>query len=135
MDYSKFIQFVVIFTKKGKLNNNEDLHTLRIKFIYNIFDHDGNNEIDRLEFRNILTSFVEALLLCKFDSKNLQEKVDFLNFHSKNSSMIEKILDLYVDEIYSSSYNQDHLTFDEWEKWLKKIDGIDNFLNFSGCLK
>lgn len=136
MDYTKFIQFVTIFTKKGKLDNGEVLENLRLKMIYSVFDSDGNDELDRLEFRNLLTSFVEALLLCKFESKAVQEKVDILQAECKNTSLIEKTLDQYVDEIFStSSLNQDSLTYDDWEKWMKKITGMDCVLNFSGYLK
>lgn len=135
MDYNKFIQFVTIFTKKGKLDNGETLENLRIKFIFSLFDTDNNDEIDRLEFRNLLTSFVETLLVCKFESKAIQEKIDIFLGESKNTQLIEKILDLYVDEIFTFSYNQDYLTYDEWEKWIKSIKGIDRLLNFSGFLK
>jgi len=136
MDYTKFIQFVTIFTKKGKLDNGELLENLRLKMIYSVFDSDGNNELDRLEFRNLLTSFVEALLLCKFQSKAVQEKVDILKDECKNTVLIEKTLDQYVDEIFStSSLSQDSLTYDDWEKWMKMITGMDCVLNFSGYLK
>jgi hypothetical protein len=139
MDYHKFIQFVVIFTKTGFLNpenkSGETLEVLRLKFIFQIFDCDNSEELDRLEFRNILTSFVEMVLVCKFESKAIQEKVDIFLSESKNTQMIEKILDLYCDEIFTLSYNQDYLTFDEWDKWIRGIKGIDKILNFAGFLK
>jgi len=139
MDYTKFIQFVTIFTKTGYLNldtkSGETLESLRLKFIFLIFDTDSSEELDRLEFRNVLTSFIEMLLICKFESKAIQEKVDIFLGESKNTQMIEKILDLYCDEIFTLSYNQDYLTYDEWEKWFKGIKGIDKILNFSGFLK
>ena len=31
---------------------------------------------------------------------------------------MEKVLDLYVDEVFSISYTGETLTFDEWKKWL-----------------
>lgn len=139
MDHTKFIQFVTIFTKNGPLipenKNSETLESLRLKFIFKIFDVDNSEELDRLEFRNILTSFVEMLLICKFESKVIQEKVDILLGESKNTQMIEKILDLYCDEIFTRSFNQDYLTYDEWEAWFKSIKGIDKMLDFNGYLK
>lgn len=139
MDYNKFIQFVTIFTKTGYLSPEtksvETFETLRLKFIFQIFDCDNSEELDRLEFRNVLTSFVEMLLVCKFESKAIQEKVDILLGESKNTQMIEKIIDIYCDEIFTLSYNQDYLTFEEWEKWFKGIKGMDKILNFAGFLK
>lgn len=135
MDYTKFIQFVTIFTKKGKLENGETFENLRLRFIFMVFDTDGNDEVDRLEFRNVLTSFVETLILCKFESKAIQEKIDVFISESKDIQLIETILDMYVNEIYSYSYNQDYLTYDEWEKWIKGIKGIDKILSFHGFLK
>lgn len=139
MDYHKFLQFVTIFTKCGNLipenKNSETLESLRLKFIFLIFDSDNSEALDRLEFRNILSAFVEMVLICKFESKAIQEKVDIFLGESKNTQLIEKILDVYCDEIFILSYNQDYLTFDEWEKWIKGIKGIDKILNFTGFLK
>ena len=45
---------------------------------------------------------------------------------------MEKVLDQYVDEIYQGSYNGEILTFEEWEKWFNKIEGIEAILNFTG---
>ena len=135
MDYKKFIQFISIFTKSGKLANKSDLKILRIKFIFQIFDVDGSEEVDRLEFRNVITSFLEMILLCKFESEAIQEKVNLLNENSHKINLIEKVLDVFVDEIYNSSYSQEHLTYDEWEKWIKKIKGIENVFDFTGSLK
>ena len=113
MDYNKFIQFVVIFTKTGYLNpekkNSETIENLRLKFLFQIFD--VKEELDRLEFRNVLTSFLELLLLCKFECKAIQEKIDIFLGEAKNPQMIEKILDLYCDEIYLTCYNTNYLTF------------------------
>lgn len=75
------------------------------------------------------------LLICKFESKAIQEKVDILIAESKNFQIIEKILDQYCEEIFTRSFNQDYLTFDEWEKWFKSIKGIDNIIKFSGFFK
>ena len=108
---------------------------MRLKFIFRIFDNDCSEEIDRLEFRNVITSFIEMILQCKFDSEGIQEKIKTLQIESQNPSLIEKVLDLYVDEIYSISYTQEYLTYEEWEKWIKSIDGIENILNFNGMLK
>lgn len=141
MDYLKFIQFVTIFTKVGNVqsdsnhNNNETFEHLRLRLIFQIFDVNNTEEIDRLTFRNIITSFLEMLLICKFESKAIQEKVDILIAESKNFQIIEKILDQYCEEIFTRSFNQDYLTFDEWEKWFKSIKGIDNIIKFSGFFK
>jgi len=111
------------------------LNNLRLKFIFRIFDSDDGGEIDKLEFRNILTSFVELILICKFDNEGIQEKIRNLNNDTQNIFIVEKALDLYVEEIFNNySYSGEMLTFDEWEKWIKSLKGLDNILNFSGVL-
>jgi len=147
MDYAKFIQFVAIFTKDVVIELNdktnvltsekEKIHLtfLRLRFIFKVFDSDNGDEIDKLEFRNILTSFVELILICKFDNEGIQEKIRNLNNDTQNIFIVEKALDLYVEEIFNTySYSGEMLTFDEWEKWVKSLKGLDNILNFSGVL-
>jgi Ca2+-binding EF-hand superfamily protein len=136
MDYNKFIQFVAIFTKNTKIDNYISLKEMRIKLMYSLFDPDGNDEVDRLEFRNIVTSFIEMILTCKFDSEMIQEKIRNLNLESVHISMMDKVLDNYVDEVYNTySYNGEFLTYDEWQKWLFSINGIDKILDFTSTLK
>ena len=104
--------------------------------MYSLFDPDGNDEVDRLEFRNIVTSFIEMILTCKFDSEMIQEKIRNLNLESVHISMMDKVLDNYVDEVYNTySYNGEFLTYDEWQKWLFSINGIDKILDFTSTLK
>ena len=58
-----------------------------------------------------------------------------LNNDTRDTFIVEKALDLYVEEIFNSySYSGEMLTFDEWEKWAKSLKGFDNILNFSGVL-
>jgi len=65
-----------------------------------------------------------------------KKKIRNLNNESSNTSVMEKVLDNYVEEVYTSfSYNGEILTFDEWQKWLFTINGIDKILDFTGILK
>ncbi len=42
------------------------------------------------------------------------------------SQLMEKVLDLYVDEVFSRSYTGESLTFDEWKKWvIDEVVGIN----------
>lgn len=112
------------------------LKNLRTLFIFELFDTDNSHEIDRLEFRNIITCFVEMILTCKFDSEGIQERIKLLNTDAMNSLLIEKALDQYVDEIFGKySYNKDFLTFNEWSNWFLTINGVDKILDFTGILK
>jgi imidazole glycerol phosphate synthase subunit HisF len=109
---------------------------MRIKLIYRLFDPDNNDEVDRIEFRNIITSFVEMILTCKFDSEGIQEKIRALNIEASNISMMEKVLDNYVDEVFNTfSYNGEIMAFEEWQKWLFSINGIEKVMDFSSALK
>lgn len=109
---------------------------MRMKLIFTLFDTDNNEEIDRLEFRNIITSFIEMILTCKFDSDGIMEKIRMLNLESSNLSMMEKVLDNYVEEVYNEfSYNGEIMSFEEWQKWLFSINGIDRILDFTSSLK
>ena len=48
------------------------------------------------------------------------------------SQLMEKVLDLYVDEVFSRSYTGETLTFDEWKKWLvDEVAGINEILEYS----
>jgi hypothetical protein len=135
MDYAKFFQFVAIFTKNTTLDN-VCIKDLRMKFIYDIFDKDGSNEVDRLEFRNIITSFTEMILVCKFDSDGINERIKNLNYEASNNNLIEKVLDMYVDEVFNQfSYNGEFLTFEEWQKWFFSINGSEKIMEFVGAFK
>lgn len=136
MDYPKFIQFIAIFTKNTNIDNIVSLKEMRIRLVFSLFDPDNNEEVDRLEFRNIITSFIEMILTCKFDSEAIQEKIRSLNLESSNITMMEKVLDNYVDEVYNIfSYNGEFLSYEEWQKWMFSIGGIDKILDFTSSLK
>lgn len=139
MDEVKFLQIIGVFTKNCEVEVEKmyiSMRDLKIKFIYSLFDVDGNEEIDRLEFRNLITAFIEMILSVKFDSEGLQEKIRLLNIEAGNVPLMEKALDQYVDEVFQHfSYSGELLTFDEWQKWLMTIRGIENVLNFSNNLK
>lgn len=76
------------------------------------------------------------VLLCKFDFEPLQDKIKSLNNDSSNINLIEKALDLFVDEVFNNfSYNAECLTFEEWVKWISNIKAIEKILDFTGILK
>ena len=159
MDRYKFYQFVAIFTKTDEINKNkknfvkndtdgfgEDSNAknnnfasyIKLKFLNSLFDVDNNEEVDRLEFRNFISSFIEMILSCKFESKPIQDqienifKVDINSGISNISQLMEKVLDLYVDEVFSRSYTGETLTFDEWKNWLlNDVSGINEVLEYS----
>ena len=75
------------------------------------------------------------ILSCKFDNDMLQDKIKYLNNESSNITLMEKVLDSFVDEIFNTySYSGEVLTFEEWEKWFKSINLSDKILNFSAVL-
>ena len=158
MDRYKFYQFVAIFTKTDEINknkkhfvknendlgddpnskNNNFSSLIKLKFLNSLFDVDNNEEVDRLEFRNFISSFIEMILSCKFESKPIQDqidnifKVDVASGISNISQLMEKVLDLYVDEVFSRSYTGETLTFDEWKNWLlADVSGINEVLEYS----
>ena len=93
MDRYKFYQFVALFTKTDEINKNkknfvkndsdfgDDSNSkqnsfatyIKLKFLNSLFDVDNNEEVDRLEFRNFISSFIEMILSCKFESKPIQD--------------------------------------------------------------
>ena len=159
MDRYKFYQFVAIFTKTDEINKNKKNFVkndnegfgddsdskqnsfatyIKLKFLNTLFDVDNNEEVDRLEFRNFISSFIEMVLSCKFESKPIQEqienifKIDVASGISNISQLMEKVLDLYVDEVFSRSYTGETLTFDEWKNWLlTDVSGINEVLEYS----
>jgi Ca2+-binding EF-hand superfamily protein len=135
MDNQKFLQFVAIFTKTVTIDN-VSLRDMRIRFIFKLFDKDNNDEIDRLEFRNLTTAFVELVLNLKFDSELLMDKLKALNFESNNVTIMDKVLDQYVDDVFDTySYSGEILTYDEWCKWFFSISGIEKVLDYVGSLR
>jgi len=65
----------------------------------------------------------------------LQDKIKYLNIESSNISLMEKVLDSFVDEIFNTfSYSGEVLTFEEWEKWFKSINLSEKILNFHASL-
>lgn len=136
MDYTKFIQFVAIFTKNTKVDNNFSLRDLRLKLLFTMFDHNNNEEVDRIDFRNVVVSFIEMILSCKFDSEGIQDKIRNLNAESTNLAIMEKVLDSYTEEVYNVySYNGEKLTFEEWQKWLFSINGMEKVIDYTSSLK
>jgi len=158
MDRYKFYQFVAIFTKTDEINKNKKFFVknegdfgddpnsknntfatlIKLRFLNSLFDVDNNEEVDRLEFRNFISSFIEMILSCKFESKPIQDqidnifKVDVASGISNISQLMEKVLDLYVDEVFSRSYTGETLTFDEWKNWLlTDVSGIKEVLAYS----
>ena len=159
MDRHKFYQFIAIFTKTNELNQNKNLFFedndklsefddedklnsfasyVKLKFINSLFDVDNNDEVDRLEFRNLISSFIEMILSCKYECGPIQEQINnILNIDTTGgnnniSQLMEKVLDLYVDEVFSRSYTGETLTFDEWKKWLiDEVVGINEILEYS----
>jgi len=159
MDRYKFYQFIAIFTKTNELNQNKNLFFddndklsefddedklnsfasyVKLKFLNSLFDIDNNDEVDRLEFRNLISSFIEMILSCKFECGPIQEQINnILNIDTTGgnnniSQLMEKVLDLYVDEVFSRSYTGETLTFDEWKKWLiDEVAGINEILEYS----
>jgi len=76
------------------------------------------------------------ILSCRFDNEMLQEKIKYLNSESSNISLMEKVLDSFVDEIFNTfSYSGEVLTFEEWEKWFRSIKLSDKIINFSMALQ
>lgn len=157
MDRFKFYQFVAVFTKTDKLNERKEVFydggmekfddndymnsfaaNVKLRFIHSLFDVDNNDEVDRLEFRNLLSSFIEMILTCKFECNPIQEQInniiniDISGGSSNISQLMEKVLDLYVDEVFSRSYTGKAMTFDEWKNWLvTEVVGIPEILKFS----
>ena len=155
MDKYKFYQFVAVFTKTKVLNENENYfiegvkknennpnstfaRDVKLKFLNTLFDVDNNEEVDRLEFRNLISSFIEMILSCKFECAPIQEQINnILNIDTSGgtnniSQLMEKVLDLYVDEVFARSYTGETLTFDEWKKWLfDEVAGIQEILDYS----
>ena len=97
MDRYKFYQFIAIFTKTNELNQNKNLFFddndklsefddedklnsfasyVKLKFLNSLFDIDNNDEVDRLEFRNLISSFIEMILSCKFECGPIQEQIN-----------------------------------------------------------
>jgi hypothetical protein len=77
-------------------------------------------------------------LSCKFECGPIQEQINnILNIDTTGgnnniSQLMEKVLDLYVDEVFSRSYTGETLTFDEWKKWLiDEVVGINEILEYS----
>ena len=135
MDYGKFLQFIAIFTKQV-IVRGISTYDLRIKLLFSIFDADNTQEVDRIEFRNTITCFIEMILECRFDSTSIQEKINILNSESSNIQNMEKVLDNYVDEIFNNySYNGELMSYEEWQKWLFTIEGMEKILKFETTLK
>ena len=136
MDYPKFIQFVCTFTKMARIDATTTFKDMRTNLIFRLFDPDCNGEVDRVEFRNVITSFIEMILTCRFDSDGVQEKIRSLNQESSNILLMEKVLDNYVDEIYNAfSYNGELMSFEEWQKWVFSLNGFNKILEFTATLK
>jgi hypothetical protein len=153
MDKYKFMQFVAIFTKNKELNENKNLFIeeeelddeiddfstyVKLRFLFSLFDSDYNEEITKLEFYNLLSSFLEMVLLCKFDFEPIKEQINnILNLNVSSgtnniSQLVEKFLEIYVNEIFS---NKKTFTFEDWKKWLlENINGINEIFSFSGTI-
>lgn len=155
MDRYKFYQFIAIFSKTSEINkvkhlfmdNNEldykdedELNSfsseVKLKFLCSLFEADKNEEIGRTSFRNFIAAFIEMIFSTKFENSFLQQQLtDLINVDISGNNLVQlldKIIDLYVDEVFAKSFNGKSLTFDEWKKWLEDdILGIKDILKFS----
>lgn len=134
LDFEKFLKFVAIFTKTFK-DNPEQTKNLRKKFVFRLFDVDNNEEIDKLEFRNFVNAFIELILGCNFDNKEIQDKKDEIINSVSNLSRIEesieKSIDAYVDDVFSgNTFDGYVMTYGEWEGWINQVEGIKEILNY-----
>ena len=131
LDIKKFFHFVAIFTKKS---NHPQMINIRKKFVFRLFDSDNNEEVDKLEFRNFITAFLEMILTCNFENEIIQNKIKSLRMEASNIQLIEKALDQFVDEIYNNTYDGYVMTYEEWDKWISSVDGISEINEFIGKL-
>ena len=138
MDRYKFYQFVAIFTKTDEINKNKNNFIKNDNEAFGDDSGSKENSFATYIFRNFISSFIEMVLSCKFESKPIQEqienifKIDVTSGISNISQLMEKVLDLYVDEVFSRSYTGETLTFDEWKNWLlTDVSGIKEVLAYS----
>lgn len=158
MTKEKYFQFVAVFTKTKVLNENESYfiegvnkndnnpnstfaQDVRLNFLYSLFDVDNNEEVNKIDFRNLISSFLEMILTCKFECAPIQEQINaILNINTSNgtsstSQLMESVLDSYVEDAFTRSFTGETLTFDEWKKWLfEEIAGIQEILDFSATI-
>lgn len=126
LDLKKFITFVAVMTKRNNKDNTISMQEFRKRFAFRLFDTDNNEEIDRLEFRNFVTAFLEMILTCNFENETIQNKIRILKQEaSSNMHLVEKALDQYVDEIYNTTFDGYVMTYDEWDRWISSVDGIN----------
>ena len=75
------------------------------------------------------------IMIIKFENEMLQEKIKLLISESSNTTLIEKVLDSIVDDIFTKySFSGHVLTYEEWEKWLKSSSLLEKIMNFVGAI-
>lgn len=153
MDRFKFYQFIAIFAKSSEINKVKHLFmdaveckdedelssfaaNIKLKFLCSLFEPDKNEEIGRTSFRNFIAAFVEMIFSTKFENAFLQQQLnDLIHVDISGNNLVQlldKIIDLYVDEVFAKSFNGKSLTFDEWKKWLEDdVLGIKDILKYS----
>lgn len=152
MTEHKFLQILALLTKKNKINSNidnlfegggnsnpEEAKELYMKarylFLFTLFDVDDSGEISKLDFRNVISSFLELVVNGKYGTKIVDETIGEIiaNKEKKNlAQFLEDVVDTYVDNTFSDySYNGEIMTYDGWKKWIDgKIVGIQKMMDF-----
>lgn len=151
MDENKFLQTVAILTKEKEIEQNaanfynysadiinENLSgfakMVKERFYFKLFDSENNNEVSKVEFRNIISSFLEVLVNGKYnniylfdfsdvDLIDVYKEIENLKALDKNviNDSLEYVIDNYVDKIFADSINGEYLSFEEWKNWFESI--------------
>lgn len=151
MTCDKFLQIVAVFTKKKSLNDNasefftggkveleEDFYQkVRYQFLYTLFDVDNNEELNKIDFRNLISSFLEMVINGKFNNQDIDKEISKIRSAEGNgvtniAQIMEDVLDSYVENVFSDSFSGETLTFEDWKKWIdSKILGLGKVMDSS----
>ncbi|MCQ2818771.1 MAG: hypothetical protein MJ252_16010 [archaeon] len=137
MTEDKFLQIVAIFTKKNEIDYNagnffegvdeeggareKDFYKkVRFQFLYTLFDVDNNDELNKIDFRNLVSSFLEMVINGKYNNSDIDSEISKIRNADMGgvtniSQLMEDVLDSYVENVFSDSFSGETLTIDEWK--------------------
>ena len=120
IDYSKFINFVSIVAK----GSEEE----KLQLLYTFFDRSIEAKITKEDLKAHISGTILSMQSVQFDDLPELEQLK-RSIAQAPEAEIDQALDLLVQDVFQqSSGNQEELSFDEWKKWFKSLNGINEML-------
>ena len=120
IDYCKFINFVSIVSK----GSEEE----KLQLLYAFFDRGVDSKINKEDLKAHIAGTILSMQSIQFEGLEELEKLK-QSIAGAPEAEIDQALDILVQEIFhANSGNREELSYEEWKKWFKSMEGVNELL-------